>query len=297
MKRIIFLLIFILLGLFLILSFLDKSHYALEKSFWYLKKDFVRLANDPKSFPDQEFTSLARRFDQLIATYPESALNGQILLQKGLVYGLMQDFEAARETFRKVLTLYPKDELLNVDALFQIGRSYEGEDKPLEAIKMYQTITDKYPLTVTGIKMPLYTANYYERLNDPIRAQHAFGKAADFYRNIYEGHSDTPIGYMALGFQATAYLAQQDWERSLDVLERLLLDFPRLHAASDPQGPFLVKTINNVALDQLKNVSRAIAIYQKFIAQYPQHPFCSGLEKLIDKLAAIQSQNPEVMRE
>ena len=62
MKRLLVILILILVGVFVILSFWDNSDYALEKSFWYLQKDFVKLAHDPKSFPEQEFASQLMQF-------------------------------------------------------------------------------------------------------------------------------------------------------------------------------------------------------------------------------------------
>ncbi len=288
MRRILLILVLILAGVFAVLSFLDRSEYALEKNFWYLKKDFAKLAHDPKSYPEQEFKALAREYDQLLEAHPESRLAGKILIQKGMVYVLMKDSEKARETFREILARFPDEGPLNAEALFQIGKTYEQEGKSKEAVQMFRTASERYPLTLTGLKMPLYEANYYQRIGKPDKMQVAFDRAVDFYQNIHEEHADTRIGYMALNYQVTAYLAQERWSESLNVLERILMIYPRVHQSTDPQGPLLVRTINQVALEQAKDSGRAIEIYRKFIHQYPQHPFTPGFEKLIEKIQQRQ---------
>ena len=72
MKKTLMIFAAILGGIFILLSLLDNSDYALEKRLWRLKVKVDRVAKDPKVVPDREYDDLAIQYRKLIKKYPDS---------------------------------------------------------------------------------------------------------------------------------------------------------------------------------------------------------------------------------
>ncbi len=291
MKRILTTGLAVLAGLFLVLSAVDRSDYGIEKRLWHLQKKFARLARDPAVVPAREFESLARQYQRIIRENPQASLGGQILLQQGKVYTLKKDFVKARDSFRAVLERYPENSSLSAEALFNVGVTYEREGNAGEALRIYQTIQEKYPLTGVGLNIPLYVANYYLRSHQPEASRAAFGAAIDFYQDVYGKNPQNPAGYAALRQLAAIYLARQEWGKGVEVLGKLLVDYPVPVHPDQSQEVLLVRTINMVAINRLGDFDTPARIYRDFIDRYPGHPFSRRLDQVIREIGSLKEKS------
>jgi len=292
MKNTLIILSSILLIAFVGLSFLDNSDYGLERQLWYLQKEFDHLTRDPQAVPASAFDHLQQKYQNL-AAQAGKPMQAKILMQRGQLYLLQEDFAKAREFFRRVTQEYAQNEGVQAEALFYQGLTHEKEGLAAEAFNIYKEIQERYPLTVTGMNIPLYIANYHLKRKEEKQAAAAFKSAEAFYTKIHGEYSTTAAGYMALRLLATVHLAQADWEEALGVLERLLLEYPSTQSSRDPQAVLLIRTINAVALNQLNQPERARKIYEKFIDQFPQHPLNKALKTLLPQLKPADEKTSE----
>ena len=291
MKKIIFILCAILAGLFVILSILDHSDYAMEKQLWRAQKKFERIAQDPTVVPDREFQDLSTEYRQIMRRHPKSALTPRIYIKLGLIAALKKDYAQARKIFEEAIATYPQDLILGSEAAMQIGKTYERENNPAAALAMYQRIIKDYPMTPQGMGVPLYIGHYLNSLDRKSDAREAYHQAVVFYKKILQDNPKTEDQYGALQYLATTYFTQQNWKAGVDTLADILLKFSRSPRMDQQKAMVLVKTINTVSVANLNSYEIPVGIYRQFIQQNPGHPFNPFLEKTITALQGLQEKN------
>ncbi|MCR4337397.1 MAG: tetratricopeptide repeat protein [Candidatus Omnitrophica bacterium] len=290
MKKFLLTLIGIILGLFVLLSLLDKSNYKIEKKIWKVQKEFYVISKDPKVVPAAKFEEVAKSYRKIAEKYPKSSLTPRIYLHIGMVYAVQKNFPKARAAFEEAIKRYPDNAPLVAEALFSIGLTHDQEKHPDQVLKVYDQIIKSYPLTKVGFKAPLYKANYLMRIQRTQEGQQALNEAVNFYKNIAQEHPKTPLEFISLRFLFTTYMAQKDWANVITTLERLLLNFSSPQYLDGRRAEILVKSINTISVSQLKDYKRPVGIYKKFIAQYPEHPLSGDLKKVISTLQKFEKE-------
>lgn len=289
MKKSLLLLPGILFVVFIFLSVIDHSDYALEKKMWRAQQQFTQLTRDPKSVPEKQFESLATQYQKLISQYPKSYLLPQIYLQIGQVYAVKGNFEKARTNFSEILKQFPNQKEICAAALFGIGSTYEKEMKEEPAVKTYQQIIKVYPVTNTGFNMPIYIANYYLKLNKNVDAAAALKEAERFYQQIILENPNSPASFNALRFLAATYLAQERWDDAVKTFEKILFDYARSPYMNWRIAQWIIGAINRVSIEKLKDLNRPILIYQTFIEKQPGHPLDKILKKILVSLQDLKN--------
>lgn len=290
MKKTLLTLAIIWVALFFVLSFLDSGNYAMEKRLWYAQKQFEIIARDPKAVPDKNFDDLVSRYEGIIKSYPNSLLTPKIYIKIGNLRVLQKDYARARNSYKEILSRYSKNESLCAEALLYIGNSYADEKNVEMALKTFQEAQDKYPLTIVGINMPLYIADYQLRNKHVVESANSLRTAITFYQKIGKEHPNSDLEFQSRWLLATTYFAQQKWETGIQILQETLLDYAKSQYLTPQNAVAVIKTINTTAAVNLKNYDLAIDYYKKFIEKYPGHPLneylkinMKGLEDLRDK--------------
>ena len=291
MKKTIIIFLAILVGVFLVLSFIDKSDYALEKALWRVQKQLNQVAKDTKIVPDQKFDDIATQFNKLIEKYPDSKLTPGIYLKVGSTYVFKKDYNKARSVFNKILKLYPELDILCATTLFSIGNSFEVEGNMQEAVASYTKLYKDYPLTDLGMNSPMYIANYYLKNEMHPEYKSSLRIAVSLYEKISSESPNTPQEFNALRLLVTAYNAQKEWRQAVGVLEKLLIDYPTPPYLSPQRANLLIKFINTISMTQLRDYEVPIKIYQGFIAKYPNHSLNSVLTEMVSALKELQGKN------
>ena len=277
-------------GIFVLLSVLDTSDYALEKRIWRVQQQFDRMAKDPKVVPEKEFEDIVVMYRNIIRHYPDSELTPRVHLQIGRTYVLKEDYAKARQGFQEVIDQYPGDPFLGADALLSIGNTYEREGDHAKAVQTYQRVTDEYGKTELGLNMPLYIANYYLRLNQRTESATALQDAVNFYKRISRENPQSPLEFNALRLLVTTYFAQEHWKDGVNILSRLLLEYPSREYLTPERVNLIVKLLNTVSVTKLQDYDISINIYQTFIAHNPDHRLNSYLLEVIKSLQLLKDQ-------
>lgn len=282
----------VLIGLFVILSLIDTSHYAVEKAFWRIQKDFDQIRQDPKVVPPQQFEQLANKYRKLVERYPDSPLIPKVHLYIGTVYVFKGDYEKAKAAYQEVIDRYPESKNAAAEAMLNLGKVYELERNEEKAVAFYRRIMNEYPRTETGIIMPIYIANYYAKVGKSQKSLEALREAEGFYKNIADGEG--AVDLRARRLLSTVYMAQQEWMKSIDVLKNILIDYADSGYIDEEVLMTITRSINTIALTQMDNLDLPINIYEKFIGDHPDHRFNNFLTQMIAVLSDLKRRGATV---
>ncbi len=291
MKKALVIFIGILIGLFLILSFLDKgSGYSAEVELTRINNKFVEYSKDPKIIPDINFKQIFNRYRRFTVRYPDSPLTPLAHIQSGRIFMIQKDFEQARGVFEEVITSYDSDDV-GVSALSEIGRTFAMEKDFDNVLIVYERIMKNYPLTDLGIRTPILIAQVYESKNEPVKMRKAFNDAILHYDQLIAAHPDTLIEFQSIRSKSICYISQKKWTNALQDLGDLFLKFPDPKYWTVDRAETTIKTINTIASTKLGNYDIPIRIYQDFLSQNPNHPFQKILERMVQSFKLLRDEN------
>jgi len=276
--------------IFVVLSVLDNTDYALEKKLWRVHKQFNQAAADPQAVPSRKFDSIVSQYQKLVDKYPHSRLTARIHMQAGMTYLLKKDDAKAMETFQDILRLYPKDKVIGSVALLNIGNIYERQEEGNKALEIYNKIIDDYLLTTVGLNMPLYIANYHLRNNEKEKGERAIDRAISIYKKVAEEYDQEAFGFDASRFLVTCYYAKEDWREAVNTLGGILLEYAKSKFMNPQRALLLVKSINTVSITKVKDYDLPRKIYLQFISENPNHPFNKVLEGMLDSFNQLEEK-------
>jgi tetratricopeptide (TPR) repeat protein len=288
MRQLIGLLASILIVVFIGLSLADTDDYALEKHLWRINREFTIVAHDPAGASPEKFNQLIEDYERLVKRFSNSGQIPRIYLQMGRTYMLRRQWNEARDNFNIILEKYPHSDQFDGEALFYIGKTYEEENDPLSALKVYRQILKDYPLTNIGLETPLYIANYFQRMNKPEHAQKAVSEAIDLYQRIIEQSDRSSNRLRVLRKLATAYVWKEQWQEALQVLEKVLLELPSYPDVDPDAVNGVIKSINSIAVMQLNDYDKAIGIYRGFIRQHPKSELTPHIQEIANALEQLK---------
>ena len=138
MRRYLTIYIFILAGIFVLLSLLGRgSSYVVEKRIWKIYKQQVDIAKDPAVVPGNVFDRIIAEYQEIIAKYPNSAHIPDLYIRLGEVNALRGEYDYAREILLSIAGLYPDKKDLLAEALFKVGETYEAQNNWAQAEQTY----------------------------------------------------------------------------------------------------------------------------------------------------------------
>ncbi|MCB0391100.1 MAG: tetratricopeptide repeat protein [Bdellovibrionales bacterium] len=118
---------------------LAKDHKNFKES--SMKRDFQRAK---KLFRDKQFGLAARAFVEFIDKNPFSMDINEAFFLLSESYFQMDDYERCLTTVEKMIELFPESELTGY-AMIRMGKIYEYQERPEEAVDIYQTVLLTFP--------------------------------------------------------------------------------------------------------------------------------------------------------
>lgn len=295
MKKIVFIYMAILVGIFTGFSWVDrKSDYVIERSLWNIHQQYMRVIRTPETVPEQTFEELIGRYEDLLVKFPHTSLTQYIHLEIAQVYVLKKDYLKARERFSTLKATYPDNEEFLADVTARIAKTYELAGDWAQAYGIYQSVIQEYPATTKGLGLPLYIASYYKNKKDLQSMLEAYSQASGHFQELASQNTGLKLGFDALHALASTYIEQARWQEAIHTLEDIL----RQHASAQYMTPqridTVIKTINIIAAFHLDNYDVAIDIYNKFLDQFPQNKFSGYIQKHIDAFNQLKQKGVRV---
>jgi tetratricopeptide (TPR) repeat protein len=202
------------------------------------------------------------------------------------VYIIKKDYDIARQKLNEAIAKFPGNATVGAEALAMIGSSYEVQGNWTEALNTYNKLKQEYPLTDFGLNIPFYVAAYYEKNGHEQNAQNAFNEAIGYYLKLSTEYPHTVVGLKSLRLLSNCYIAQKNWEEAVNVLEKVITQYPNPEIAVS-----VIDAINAITVSQLKDYDRAIGIYRHLIDSNPNHPLGKMLKKAIGVLEELKKKS------
>lgn len=282
MKRTLIILVSILAVVYIALTVLgSRGEYSAEKAIFRINKKFTKIKDDPLATPEAKYKEVIEDYKSYMKKYQDSRLAPFAHILIGRTYVLKGDHDLARETFERVIQQYGDDKpSLAAQALLEIAASYSNQENVGAIVKTYERLKRDYPATEQGLAAPLTLAKI-QASNNPVAAPEIFAGTIAYYRSLQSKDPKSVIGFKALNLVAASYMTQQKWREAANTYGELLLEYPQPEYLTVTTANLYLRTINTLALSELKDYDLAIKIYADFIQKYPQHPLTPLMDKLL----------------
>ena len=278
MKKAFSLFCLILIAVYVALSLLGaKSLYIAEMRFWKARALAQKVVQSPEATPPLLFEKTRQRFEKIMEEYPENrALIKESLLAISGLFIHEKRYQEARDFIYNAKKKYPDDKSFGARTQFLLGFSYEKGGDWEAAVREYRLLRDRYPDSQLGLEVPLYIARHDVK-QDSEKGAGSYEEAAAYYRQLIQNTpTKTPLKYFALSYLLTGYDERRQWDRSLSVVQEIVVTYPKLLRVYVPKIEMLTR--------RLKQPQRAIDVYEAFIQAHPKHKDVPLLKKRIEGL-------------
>ena len=284
-KKISFLAIVVLiLPLFLGCS---DPKYMSEKMFWQAEQEVSKILKGKNNqLEEEDYNKVVSAYRKLIEAYPleEVSLKAQFAISK--LFVAQGKFDEAQNELKSIIQNFASKSDIASTAYFSIGNIYEAKGKWKEAYEEYDKIIDLYPLTSLGLRMPIYILQHYQKTKNENEQGNAYKTAVRHYDSLLEEYKETPVYPVISDHLALVHLQRGDKEKSLDVLDSIVEEYPdSLQAAKS----FLVK--GDIFSRKKEELPKGIESYEEFIDKYPQSKLISKIKL---KLGLLYFQNQQL---
>ena len=266
------LILLLLYGALHFLGLLEKSPYVAEMRFWKARVFAREVLMNPDATPPRMFEEARKRYEYIIKEHPPLARKALLPIVEILIKE--KKYQEARDLLTQARQDYPNYRLFGARSQFLIGFSYEKGGDWKRALKEYQFLIDQYTGTRPALQTPLYIARHDLR-QDSGKGARSYKEAATYYRRLIKKKPKSPFGLLAMGYLLTGYQEQNKWDESLEVIQEIILAYPRMIRGYIPTIESLSRRIDRP--------EKAIAIYESFIKSHPDHRDSTVLRERIDR--------------
>lgn len=281
MKKIIFILISILVGLFIALSVLgSRGEYAAQKLYYEAAKAAEKIAANPDVVPPKAIDYIENKMKTLLRKFPTTETARMVDIKLAEFYVGLKKYNSAITQLDTVIKKYPDNRIMLSMAYFLKGLAYERQDKWADALKQYRIVQNEYADTQVGLQMPVYIGNYYAAKGREADAKQAYDEAIQVYKKMEKENSGKPLGYMAALYVIQTYMRADNFEAAAAEIEKDLDQY-----YSNMTLAQLLPLVETVIVTKLNNSEKAIAIYKSILVKSKDPKLNAVLEKRIKELA------------
>jgi len=153
--------------------------------------------------------------------FPDTQKAAEAQLSLAELFALEKDLDQAEREFRKAMEQFSDHQKVGPAAYYGLGRIKEHEGQWDEALPYYQEIPKKYERNPLALRIPIYIARRYKRLEDLGEAEKYYKEAIEFYTRLESTYVKTSVGAAASGFHFQCLADQGRWEEGVEVLEAI----------------------------------------------------------------------------
>ncbi len=242
------------------------SQYSAEKVYWQANQAAKEIIqNRPlDKLSAEEHQKIIAGYRRVVEKCPLEPLAAQSQFIIAQIYILQGQHAKAKEELVKITQNFSGNAELASQAQFMLGNLYERQGDWGQAISEYEKVTDLFPLSSMGLKTPIYIAEYYQRTKNEAEADKAYNQAIKHYKKIINEYSGTSVAAVVKDYSALAYASQGRWDEAVDVWQAIVNEYPQSQIGTD-----LLFAIGETYLKQIKDLQKAIEVYEEFVKKNP----------------------------
>lgn len=280
-----------------IASYYTASIYADQQQWRPMLNTLNQLAKD---YPDREeipgillsmgntymdglndLSTANRIFDGLLRKYREDKIKGYVHFAKARLLVKKRNYKQSRELLTRIIEKYPNETNLCAAAQLTLASTYETEGTWERALVEYRWVQENHPLTIQGLYVPVYIADYYRRKGKANLAETAFKEAIAHYQRLIKKHPKTVLAATAQEFIIHCLSVQEKWPEAAEAATSLRTVHPGSRTAISSYL-FLGQIY-----EKSNDFKKAIAVYENFSQEFPDHPI---VEKIQHRIESIQKR-------
>jgi TolA-binding protein len=141
----------------------------------------------------------------------------------------------------------------------------------------------EYPVSLKGLDVPIYIAQYYKAKFQPEKMMEAYSDAIAHYRALAQKYANTPLAFIVAKLTSQCQVAMSDWQAALTTLEGMARDFRGKVEMSD-----IMLEIALINYRQIKDTAAAKKWLNTLINDYPKSRFVKPAQALLKAMEKKQ---------
>ncbi len=262
----------------LLISGCANDQYNVEREYWKINKQAMDIFINPVATPEIERNRVIGLLSKFAGAHPKSMLAVRAEFTVGRIYLVSNMFDKARAQFNSIAAKYPKSTTIVTEAMFLTGGAYQAEKKSGSAVEQFRAIFGKYPLSPRGFQMPIYIAQYYASIHEPVKMQEAFRSAIDQYQNLAQKDMKSAVALRSYMLIADCYAGLKDWNQAITALETIIANFKD----KAPMDGVLMN-IAVIYQRELKDNASAKAVFARLVKDYPKSRYAKAAAEFMKK--------------
>ncbi len=261
------------------------SQYSAEKLYWQASQAAKKIIQDKPlaQLTTKDYRKIISGYRRVAERCPLEPIAAQSQFIIAQIYISQKQYSKAKGELVKITQNFSNNPELASQAQFMLGSLYEGQGNPGEAVSEYEKVTDLFSLSSVGLKTPIYIAEYYKRIKDEAGADKAYNKAIRHYKKIINEYSGTSVAPVVEDYLALAYASQGRWNEAVGIWQALLEEYSQSQI-----GANLLFTVGETYLRQIKDLTKAIGVYEEFVQKNPTSKIIKHAKFQIGRLYFIK---------
>jgi tetratricopeptide (TPR) repeat protein len=248
--------------------------------------DIVLVAPTYLTLGDLYYSKLHERskaidaYNKVISGFKNSEFEFQARAKLVQIYFVTGEYDSTIEQALLLKERAQNDEI-KAQVHVIIARAYEKKGNWSKAESEYNYIVENYDETVASLKVPLLLAQHYLGEEDNTEAERIYNDALNNYRNVMQDEQlSGAMRENALDMMTMINAHQENWSQIIIDMNMIYLNQNESENKRS-RALFIMAFINQ---NKLNNSVEALVLYEKFINEYPHHPFINAVNKQIEKI-------------
>jgi len=258
------------------------QEYKLERMYYHAYKKYIQISQKPSQDNLARIDEVIDDLNKIVKINPNWSGIKNVKYAIAYLYFLKKDFSKAREEFKKLISNFPAEIIMCIQARYFIGASYEYENKWDKAVAVYEKIMKDYPLSKIAMELSHYIADYYQRNKKYHLAEKVLREAITPYEKMINDYPQQERVIIVIeDFIIKTYEKLNDWDGVTNTLQKMVIK----HYQTDRGAQSLYQLAK--IYESRKKIKEAINFYKQFIQEYPEHKLTSIAKTKISSLQLV----------
>lgn len=258
-----------------------NDQYAIERRYWWLSKSAEKIFKNPMVSPPKYFERVIASLHNFAAKNPAHQLAVDAEFTVARLYIVKGEYASAQEEMKKIIAMHGESDNIRAEALFLLGNTYQLQGKWSAALEEYKKIIREYPMSLKGLEMPIYIAQYYKVKLQAEKMFAAYREAIIQYNSLAQKYPDSPLAFMVGKLTGKCYTEIQEWGRAADTYTMLIEKFKRKVKVDE-----IMKDLAKLYWEKLHDTSKAKETIKLLLSEYPESRYAAHAKivlKLLEK--------------
>lgn len=256
-----------------------NDQYSIEQQYWQAKKIAEKVFKNPLASPPNELEKAVTALTEFARKNSQNRLSIEAEFNIVRLYLTKEEYNKARAQLKKIMANNATSEPICSEAIFLLGNSYQLQDKWDQALEQYKKIIREYPVTLKGLDVPIYIAQYYRSKFQPDKMFAAFQEAIAHYNALSAQYPDKPLAFIADKLAAQCYVVIKDWQNAIITYNGIIDKYRGKVSLED-----ILMEVALIYKREFKNQSKAKEVLEILLKDYPKSKFTKAATALLKEI-------------